>query len=67
MGQVTITPMALLMTHLASPVADSNMPVERVLDTIAGAAVGIVFAAVFSTADDRAYLARRRAKQAARR
>src|SRR5690606_22095554 len=67
LGQVTITPMALLMTHLAAPVADSNMPVERVLDTIVGAAIGIAFAVLFSTADDRAYLARRRAKLEAKR
>jgi len=67
LGQVTITPMALLMTHLAAPVADSNMPVERVLDTIVGAAIGIVFAVIFSSADDRAHLARRRAKLEARR
>lgn len=62
LGQITITPMALLMTHLASPVANSNMPVERVMDTIVGAAIGIVFAVIFSTVDDRAYLARRRKK-----
>lgn len=67
LGQVTITPMALLMTHLAARVADSNMPVERVLDTIVGAAIGIAFAVLFSTADDRAYLARRRAKLEAKR
>jgi len=59
LGQVAITPMALLMTHLAAPVAYSNMPVERVLDTIVGAAIGIVFAVIFSTVDDRVYLARR--------
>src|SRR5690606_15720751 len=34
LGQITVTPMALLMTHLASPVAHADMPVERVLDTI---------------------------------
>ncbi len=62
LGQITITPMALLMTHLASPVAHGNMPVERVMDTIVGAAIGIVFAVIFSTVDDRAYLARRRKK-----
>ncbi|MDN5844476.1 MAG: FUSC family protein [Alcaligenaceae bacterium] len=61
-GQVTITPMALLMTYLASPIANSNMPVERVLDTIVGAAIGIVFAVIFSTVDDRVYLARRHSK-----
>lgn len=67
LGQITITPMALLMTHLAAPIANSNMPVERVLDTIVGAAIGIVFAVIFSTADDRIYLARRRDKLEARR
>lgn len=67
LGQLTVTPMALLMTHLASPVANSNMPVERVLDTIVGAAIGIVFAVIFSTVDDRMYLARRHKKLAARR
>lgn len=67
LAQVTLTPMALLLTHLAAPVANSNMPVERVLDTIVGAAIGIVFAVIFSTADDRAYLARRRSKLEARR
>lgn len=66
LGQITVTPMALLMTHLASPIATSNMPVERVLDTIVGAALGIVFALIFSTVDDRAYLARRRNKMTAR-
>lgn len=67
LGQVTITPMALLMTHLAAPISHGNMPVERVIDTIVGAAIGIVFAVLFSTADDRAYLARRRSKLEARR
>lgn len=62
LGQIAITPMALLMTHLASPIASSNMPVERVLDTIVGAAIGIVFALIFSTVDDRMHLARRHKK-----
>jgi len=60
LGQITVTPMALLMTHLAAPVAHGGMPVERVLDTIVGAALGIVLALVFSSLDDRRYLARRR-------
>ncbi len=62
LGQITITPMALLMTHLAAPVANSNMPVERIIDTIVGAAIGIVFAVIFSTVDDRMLLARRHSK-----
>ena len=56
LGQVTVTPMALLMTYLASPATASNLPVERVMDTILGAALGIVFAVVFSSLDDRAHL-----------
>jgi uncharacterized membrane protein YccC len=62
LGQITVTPMALLMTHLAAPVSGGNMPVERVLDTIVGAALGIGLAIIFSTMDDREYLARRRKK-----
>lgn len=64
LGQITVTPMALLMTYLAAPaVAGASMPVERVLDTMLGAALGIVFAVIFSTVDDRIYLARRRKKK----
>lgn len=64
LGQITVTPMALLMTYLAAPtVAVAGMPVERVLDTMLGAALGIVFAVIFSTVDDRIYLARRRKKK----
>lgn len=51
--------MALLMTSLTAPIIDPNLPVERVLDTILGAALGIVFAVIFSTLDDRVHLARR--------
>lgn len=56
LGQITVTPMALLMTSLASPAVSGDMPVERVLDTILGAALGIVFAVVFSSVDDRVHL-----------
>jgi len=56
LGQITVTPMALLMTSLASPAVSSGMPVERVLDTILGAALGIVAAVVFSSVDDRVHL-----------
>ena len=58
LGQITITPMALLMTHLVSPASPGNMAAERVFDTILGAALGIVLALIFSTVDDRVYLAR---------
>ncbi len=58
LGQITITPMALLMTYLVAPATAASMPVERVFDTILGAALGIVFAVIFSTLDDRIHLAR---------
>ena len=59
LGQITITPMALLMTYLASPAAvATEMSIERVFDTMLGAIIGIVFAVAFSTLDDRRYLAR---------
>lgn len=57
LGQIFVTPMALLMTYLVAPATSTNMPVERVFDTILGAALGIIFAVIFSTMDDRAYLA----------
>jgi uncharacterized membrane protein YccC len=60
LGQITVTPMALLMTYMTSPAAAASMPVERVFDTILGATLGIVFAVIFSTLDDRVYLARHR-------
>ena len=44
------------MTYLTIPTASTAMPVERVLDTILGAALGIVFAVAFSTVDDRVSL-----------
>lgn len=62
LGQITVTPMALLMTYLASPTVAASMPVERVLDTILGALLGIVFAVVFSSVDDRMHLHEHRSK-----
>lgn len=64
LGQIAVTPSALLMTHLAAPAAAvAGMPVERVMDTILGAALGIGFAVLFSTLDDRRQLARLRARE----
>lgn len=64
LGQFTVTPMALLMTHLASPVQTSaHLAVERVMDTVLGAVVGILFAVILSSVDDRVYLAKVRARQ----
>ena len=54
LGQITVTPMALLMTYLASPTVAASMPVERVL--------GIAFALVFSSVDDRVHLHEHRSK-----
>lgn len=58
LGQITVTPMALLMTSLAMPAAKgADMAIERVFDTMLGAILGIAFAVLFSTLDDRRYLA----------
>lgn len=58
LAQIFVTPMALLMTHLAGHgMAGPDMASERVLDTIIGAGIGIALALVFSTLDDRRHLA----------
>tara|TARA_B100000700_G_C14227578_1_gene482165 strand:+ start:62 stop:391 length:330 start_codon:yes stop_codon:yes gene_type:complete len=57
LGQVLVTPMALFMSYLAAPdLAGMAMVQERVVDTLIGTAVGICFAILFSTLDDRAHL-----------
>ncbi len=58
LGQVTITPMALLMTTLSSHSAATDMAVSRIYDTALGALVGIAFALLLSTMDERLHLAR---------
>ena len=63
LGQITVTPMALLMTSLAAPAASAGMPVERVLDTILGAALGIVAVVVFSSVEDRVHLHAHRSRE----
>ena len=65
-GLICVTPMALLMTSLAAPSAVADMPMARVLDTVLGALVGIAFAVIFSTLDDRAHLAAHHDRQHAR-
>ena len=58
LGQTFVTPMALLMSHLAAPQADAaTMAPERVLDTLLGVSIGMAAALVFSTLDDRRALA----------
>ncbi|UXS04228.1 FUSC family protein [Agrobacterium tumefaciens] len=60
LGQILVTPMALLMSYLAAPYAASHTMVpERVLDTLLGAAIGIVLAVLCSSLDDRQHLANR--------
>jgi len=58
-AQVLVTPMALLMTYLAAPIASgTDMVPERVIDTLLGAVVGMAIALVLSTLNDRKELAR---------
>lgn len=60
LGQILVTPMALLMSHLAAPdAAGAAMAPERVLDTLLGVSIGLVAAVLLSTLDDRRHLARR--------
>lgn len=62
LGQILVTPMALLMTHLAAPdAAGAAMAPERVLDTVLGASIGICAAVLLSSYDDRRLLAERQA------
>ena len=57
--------MALRMTYMAPPSLAVSMPVERVLDTKLGTVLGIAFALVFSSVDDRMHLHAHRSKGAA--
>ena len=63
LGQVFVTPMALLMTALAVPGEATDMAVSRIFDTTLGAGVGTVLAWAFSTLDERIYLARHHKQQ----
>lgn len=63
LGQMFIAPMALLTMHLAAPwVSSEAMVPERVIDTVVGACIGMIIAVVFSSMDDRRYLAQLRDK-----
>ena len=54
LGQILVTPMALLMTHLAAPhLEGAALAPERVMDTVLGAAIGIVTAVLLSSVRDR--------------
>lgn len=58
LGQIFITPMALLMTSMAHHGEAAEMALSRIFDTTLGAAVGIVLALVLSSLDERVHLAR---------
>lgn len=61
LGQILVTPMALLMSHLAAPQAGAGIAPERVIDTLVGVTIGMVIAVLLSTIDDRTHLAEHRA------
>ncbi len=63
LGQIAITPMALLMTTLASHSEAADMVISRIYDTALGALVGIVFAMLLSTLDERLHLARHHSRK----
>lgn len=53
LGQVLVTPMALLMTYLASPQSDTlTLVTERVSATVLGAILGVLFMFFFSRRSD---------------
>ncbi len=58
LGQMAITPMALLMTALGGYAGATDMAVSRIYDTALGALVGIALAMLLSTLDERIHLAR---------
>ncbi|MDI7864905.1 FUSC family protein [Rhizobiaceae bacterium n13] len=62
LGQILVTPMALLMSYLAAPrLSGAAMAPERILDTLLGVSIGIAMAVLLSTIDDRRHLANHRA------
>lgn len=63
LGQVFVTPMALLMTALSSHGGATDMAVARVFDTLVGVAVGLVLALLLSSLDERLHLARHHRRQ----
>ncbi len=58
LGQIFVTPMALLMTTLAVQGEATDMALARVLDTTLGAGVGTVLTLAFSSVQERIDLAR---------
>ena len=67
LGQILVTPMALLMSYLAAGgAASAGMAPERIVDTMLGATIGVVLAVMSSTLDDRVYLAHHHAARRVR-
>lgn len=60
LGQILVTPMALLMSHMAAPQSGASIAPERVVDTLVGVTIGMLIAVLLSTLDDRTYLAEHR-------
>ena len=57
LGQIFVTPMALLMTFIAAQPNDANaMIVERILDTLLGAVIGLLIALIWSSVQERSGL-----------
>lgn len=63
LGQIFVTPMALLMTTLAVPGEATDMAIARIFDTALGAGVGTMFALAFSSVQERFDLARHHRKK----
>lgn len=63
LGQMAITPMALLMTALSSHAGASDMALSRIYDTALGALVGVALAMLLSTLDERLHLARHHSRK----
>jgi hypothetical protein len=64
LGQILVTPMALLMTYLANPqFTGDGMICERIWDTLLGAGIGIAIAILGSTVADRGDLAEHHARR----
>lgn len=54
LGQLTVTPMALLVSELAAPSGGAGLPLERVADTLLGVVLGILATVILSTRAQRA-------------
>ena len=65
LGQITVTPMALLMSSLSAPAGAAAMPSARLLDTVVGVAVGVGLSLLLSSLEERRALAEHHARSRA--